>query len=700
MPRTLRLRASPTDPSDETSLIVQLWVSRLLLDLRGHRQLITSGCFSDDDVARNISLGKWIDSPRREFNRRTALKDLQTWGRSIERKARKAQIPSPLKENVSRLAVQAGLSAADQRILEFVVMLQTQQFLADAGAQVGSLTNKRVNHLLSVVLGLPPAEITQSLHRTGVLVSSGLIEIKATTSSLSEKLETVTSEFAAQISTSISDPIDLLRDVVGPSLPATLKMEAFDHIASALAVVLPLLRHALVTKRAGVNVFIYGRSGTGKSELARSLAEAVNALLYEVSSEDRQGVSVSGNVRLNSFGAAQCFLRKSKAIVLFDEAEDVFGTNDGLFSLFQPPSAALERKAWINRLLETNPVPAIWLSNSASGLDPAFVRRFDVVFELPVPPLRRRAQIIEGLCADLIDKDMVARLAESEVLAPAVVARAVEVVRTVRNDLKKSDVPAAVELLISNTLEAQGHAPIHARALSSTGGLYDPRYTTADADLIEITEGLRRARQGRICLYGPPGTGKTAFGQWLAVQLEMPLETKRASDLMSKYVGDNEKNVARAFSGARRRRSILMIDEVDGFLQDRRRSSTSWGLSLVNEMLTQIEAFPGIFIGTTNLIDSLDQASLRRFDLKVHFDYLTQGQAGSLLESHCAGLGLTAPLAAEKQQLSMLQVLTPGDFATVARQSRMRPIGNTAAFISRLETECNLKEGFARRIGF
>lgn len=109
------------------------------------------------------------------------------------------------------------------------------------------------------------------------------------------------------------------------------------------------------------------------------------------------------------------------------------------------------------------------------------------------------------------------------------------------------------------------------------------------ASLQEVAAGLVKSKTGRLCLYGPPGTGKTAFGQWLAETMGVPLLVKRASDLMSMWVGENEKNIAAAFRQAKNDGALLLIDEVDSFLQDRRGAKARWESSLVNEMLTQNE---------------------------------------------------------------------------------------------------------------
>ena len=62
---------------------------------------------------------------------------------------------------------------------------------------------------------------------------------------------------------------------------------------------------------------------------------------------------------------------------------------------------------------------------------------------------------------------------------------------------------------------------------------------------------------------------------------------------------------------------------------------------MVNEMLTQMESYSGVFIATTNLMQGLDQAALRRFDLKVKFDFLASEQASELLSRYCEKMNLT-----------------------------------------------------------
>jgi SpoVK/Ycf46/Vps4 family AAA+-type ATPase len=449
-------------------------------------------------------------------------------------------------------------------------------------------------------------------------------------------------------------------------------------------------------QRKGVNLLIHGDPGTGKTELARLLAREIGIELIDVASEDEEGFPIQGGDRLRALRAAQNILEQGDSLILFDEASDIFD-DGGFFN----QATADKVKGWLNHQLGANPVPVIWITNSIESIDPAFIRRFDIVQEISVPPRSRRAEIIKTYSGNRLADATVTRLAEIDVLSPAVCQRAIKVAECVMDGEQTQNMKNVVEHLIVETIKAQGHGPIRKSHCHDSSDHFDLSYLACDADLHNITEGISRSKSARLCLYGPPGTGKTAYGHWLSRQIDMPFHAKQASDLISPWIGQTEKNLDRIFREAEHDGAVLLLDEIDGFLQDRRGMQHSWELTQVNEALVQLENYSGVFIASTNLIERLDQAALRRFDLKIHFHYLRPEQAWKMFLDYCELLQLGKPQASIEQRIRKIENLTPGDFAVVLRRSRFQNIESPMHFAEALENECSLKEdGKKRTIGF
>lgn len=694
----LRFKPAASGKTYEINNLIRLWLLRLLVPLGGHREFLNSHSFGNDSLAEILGLGDWVDNNKKEFNPQLLRSELRHMHREAERTLCHATPSKRLSKNIARISSLVGMTDTDCRILEFTVYVHCERLLDDTADCLGNLSSVSVHHVLAVLLDLPEKEIRTSLSPNGVLARSGLVTIdRDGTGVLRNKLNLLSDRFADSILDVDADPLTLLRDIVISSKAPHLALEDFGHISQTLTILLAYLRHALTIKKSGVNIFLYGPPGTGKSELARILARKMECELFEIASECNDGNPISSVERLRAFRAAQCFFAQNQTLLLFDEIEDIFGNGN----IFEQTSAAPSRKAWINRILEENAVPTIWISNSVHGIDQAFIRRFDMVIEMPVPPKRQRERIIRKSCNEMLPAESIRRIAENNKIAPAIISRAVSVVNCIQTELEKQDISKAIEHLISNTIEAQGHQPLKLGDTDRLPDIYDPAFIHVETDLVSVADGLAQTKSGRLCLYGPPGTGKTAFGRWLADRLDMPLYMKRGSDLLSMWVGGTEQNIASAFQEAKQDGALLLIDEVDSFLQDRRHAQKSWEVTAVNEMLTQMESFPGVFVASTNLMGQLDQASLRRFDLKLKFDYLLPEQAWTLFERQCAALEIPVPAPSLKVTLARLSILTPGDFAAVVRQDRFRPIKTPAIFLSALEQECLVKEnGHRNIIGF
>jgi SpoVK/Ycf46/Vps4 family AAA+-type ATPase len=205
-------------------------------------------------------------------------------------------------------------------------------------------------------------------------------------------------------------------------------------------------------------------------------------------------------------------------------------------------------------------------------------------------------------------------------------------------------------------------------------------------------EALKARGHGSLCFYGAPGTGKTALGEHIAAALEKPLIIKQASDLMSKYVGETEQQMAAMFREAESEKAVLLLDEADSFLQDRRGAQRTYEVTEVNEMLQGMERYNGIFVCTTNLLDRLDQAALRRFTFKIKFKPLTPEQREKMFEVEALAGDATLFTAAIRARLALMDQLCPGDFAAVKRQSVILDTELGALeFLEQLEAEHRIK---------
>lgn len=691
-----------------------LWIMRTLVPLGGHRRFVLENHYESDELALVLGLTDAdnaciyqlsvlrdldIHEQDSDFNRKVVMSNLRQLHKQAECRKGGLSQSSVMQSNLTKLSCLVKLNAIERQLLAFALTVQTSRPLNLALNLLGELSVSDSIFTLANILKLPGSDVRRALSPRGILARSGLLAMSTYGLNwLTGRLELLTAEFAERMTSCVEPPIELLRDTVATCTPAQLKISDYDHLGLSLQLLKRYLRQATKLSSPGVNVLIYGQPGTGKSELVRVLARNAGCDLYEVSTMGSDEEPIAGRDRLKALRAAQIFLSKRKSVLLFDEVEDVF--NDGGF---MGVSTAQARKGWLNRSLETNEVPTLWVTNNIQCMDPAFIRRFDISLEVDIPPPEKRKKIVARHCEQWIDAKGLAQLAGCEAAAPAIITRASKVVAAIVQTAPEMGSTSGESLLtlVENTLQAQGHSGLN---LSSGNGLpdhYRTDFINCNTDLKQLAVGIKKQPQVRACLYGPPGTGKSAYAQWLAKVLGCPIHVKRSSDLIGMYVGETEKNIATAFDQAEGDGAILLIDEVDGFLQDRRQSRAVWETTAVNEMLTQMETFDGIFIATTNLMEGLDQASFRRFDLKLKFDYLQPAQSWKLLVQTCKGLGLNKPASNLKSRLQRLDRLTPGDFALLARQQRFSPAVSAQDLLHRLSDEQKLKtDAVPRKMGF
>jgi SpoVK/Ycf46/Vps4 family AAA+-type ATPase len=157
------------------------------------------------------------------------------------------------------------------------------------------------------------------------------------------------------------------------------------------------------------------------------------------------------------------------------------------------------------------------------------------------------------------------------------------------------------------------------------------------------------------------------------------------------------------FAEADAEKAVLLLDEADSYLQDRRGAQRTYEVTEVNEMLQQMEHFQGIFICTTNLLDRIDQAALRRFTFKIKFKPLKSEQRELMFVTEALKGDPALLTPALGARLAKLEQLCPGDFASVKRQCDILASDFSAEeFLEQLEAEHRIKPEVreSRGVGF
>lgn len=687
----MSMLATGTAPKgqDRPDHLLRLWILRILVDLQGDHSFVRDGGFRSDKLATFLGLGKWHDCSSEDFDQRLIKRELASMLANFNTDE-VDRTESPLEVNLSRLSSQFALNETDIQILRFAILLPTEKLLNSAADCLGSLPTAQLPQVLSTVLDIDIVSVKHALYETGKLQQCGLLTIDKETYSLENKFDFISTDFTDDMTSGVRDPMYFLRASIRRSAASETSLGDYAHVSQQLDVITSYMSTALEQYKQGVNLLIYGPPGSGKTELAKALGEAMQATVFEVAECDTHGQPMSSTHRLKAFKSVQPLIRDKRSLLLFDEVGDVLGTASDSSKNNQLS------KAWINKMLEGNSTPAIWIMNCIWGLDPAYARRFDMVLELDVAPKSLRHKMVNEHFGDNLSAGQIDALANSNKITAGVLSKTANVFNSVTTSIADKDKGQAVEYLVNSTLALQGHDEISMTHTSALPAYYSTEYIETDLDLQVLKQGVQRHGSARICLYGPPGTGKTAFGRYLAGELDKPLLVKKASDLISMWVGATEQNMRDAFKEAEQDKAVLLIDEVDSFLQDRRGAKNSWEVTAVNEMLTQMESYHGVFIATTNLVDSMDQAALRRFDLKAKLDFLSPVKAKHLFMEFAKQLGI----AVGTDDLPELVNMTPGDIAAVERRHRFYPFSNCDELLQALQEEVDLKQGARHPIGF
>ncbi|OUS14709.1 hypothetical protein A9Q88_12955 [Gammaproteobacteria bacterium 50_400_T64] len=686
--KPLNANYTPEQPSTEVlhKSQIMIWILRIFLDLNCYRQVGRG--FRPDAQLYVGYLGIQRDSGESDEDIFVPIR-LASKLRELESSV--AEIKGVFSENIKNLGSAFSLSRVEEELLEFLLLRSKCEELDEALDLLGErLTRGDIIEALAVILNRPKAALTQAVDPDSMLFKSGLIRMTSSADSLGNKLKPYY-RLGDCLSVPHQDKHRFIEQFVKQAKPPLLSPENFNDYRGEYDLIKSYLKSVVKARTVGSNILIYGLPGIGKTQLVHTLCRDIGVDLFEVESVDSDNEALVGSSRLSAFLLSQQLLEKRKStVLLFDEMEDVFPRSDNIWG--RESRASNSKKGWFNQQLETNIVPVFWSANHVDHINPAYIRRFDIVINLRSMSAGARRKLIEMACQKngLRKGDWVGAASENRHLSPALISKVTQVMAQV-NVEGDDEERVLFENLANGALSAMGHPVLNLPKNNNTLALpYSIDLINTNVEMGSLIKGLKRRGEGRLLCYGAPGTGKTAFALHLADALNKPLCQFRASDILGKYVGMTERNLANAFKKSKDEGAIMLLDEVDSLLRSRVSASHSWEVTQVNELLVQMEEFDGVLLACTNHRNMLDGAAARRFDLKIEFNYLEPEKAWGFFQSIFKKykLAFGRNKASVEERMLKFNYLTPGDFKTVVRRLSLTDDGITAlGLVDGLEDE-------------
>lgn len=606
-------------------------------------------------------------------NKREGLLRGEAYLQKLQKKLRRRCRPGVFEKRLENVAALLRLSPAEKEVLGVLTRIKLDEDFDDFNRMVCGRNNKLKDNL-AFFLNFGRAKTESLIDHNSRLKKLGLAETEyngdISASDLAGKL----------LSQNLRTPADVKDFLLGRPQSATLDWEDFSYLPER-DYCAKILQKAAAAKIKGVNLLFYGEPGTGKTEFAKALAVRAGANLYAVGENGEKD-----NSRKESLELAFSLLESDRnSCLLVDEADDFLESSHPFFK-----NKEKNDKLYVNRLLENNRTPAIWIVNSIADTDRAYLRRFTHAVHFRRPDLQVRTNMWQRSLREYnlpADRQTAAEFAGRYRLSPSFIVTAVKSAKLAGGGL--DDVHRSLSSLEKAFNNGRQPAEKKKNAVA-----FNPQLLNTDTDLQLLAERIAGLPQRNfsLCLYGASGTGKSAYAEYLAEKLEMPVLKKRCSDLLSMWVGGSEANIAEAFAEGRENRAVLVFDEADSFLSSRQSADHSWEVTKVNEMLTQMESYPYPFVCTTNLMEFLDEACLRRFTFKVAYDYLTPQQS-ALAFKHFFDM--------EDVPLERLDRLAPGDFVVVKQKATILGLAqNREELLKMLENERKNRIPVKRKIGF
>lgn len=479
-------------------------------------------------------------------------------------------------------------------------------------------------------------------------------------------------------------------------------LESFDVPEISKNIILGLLKSDTPCK-----ILLYGKAGAGKTEFAKSLIQASgNGIATPVFQEDNEDEN-----KFKKCAMAEFISHKLGKVVLIDECDNIISSRFGF--LYRKNTD----KGDINKSLDLMKGKSIWITNSIDTIEDSTLRRFTYSVEFEgLSKVQKMTSLKTALSATEFSEKINAEELYSRLdrysLSTAGIALAVNSANIVAKNSASGEIFKTIEAVAkSQSILLNGKAPEKVSRYKPDTH-FDSTIINMDIPYGQLMNTLKNYDKKlkdklvncpmNLIFAGVAGSGKTELAKHIAYTFDKKIVLKNMSDLQSMLVGETEKNIARAFSEAEKEEAILVIDEADSLFIDRQTANRSWEVSQTNEILAQMENYRGIFICSTNLLENIDSAAMRRFQKKITFGYLEMEARKKLFRSYF--LTAETELSADTIfELEYINNLIAGDFKNIYQQIQFDDISHSQNdFIEMLKRETMFKKNSPamNRIGF
>ncbi len=637
-PANLELVSTPSvDPALRTALC-RRWLATACAHMRRRLQMATQ-------VRQAIAAG--LTREEAQLSVESTLADVQRLGReldTVQTEAVEGQIVLPIEVLVD----QAKLDAIDRDMLILAVAPHVDVEIRDAVARFNDnlLANYVDVRLCLEFLSDDPVErlaLRSRFASGGQLLRGRVITLERTRDASGDNLLAYEVVPAPRVMQLLLGEVGLLDSAMEDMARFERPEVTLDDVVLPEGVLTPLLSlletHVARGRRAGDSPFalpaglaveISGPPGTGKSLLVRALANKLGRPLLELDAQRLQDMPDEVFRRTLLSGLDQA--RLGGAVLVLDQVDGLLGKQS-------------QRVGEVQVMLQRHPGIVMLTSRNSGELDSNLDRFVVQRLVLETPGATEREKLFamhlpEGVA--FAEDCSVTELAGIYAFPGALIRNAVQVAVNRAYAVNPTS-PEITHDILRKACHEQIRASLDEYAVRKQVHLSLKDLILPEDTMDDIQELFTAAKyrghvlhnwgfnkkmstgKGLVALFsGEPGTGKTLCCTILANELDLQLFQISIPRVVSKWIGETEKNIEKIFETARANHGMLLFDEADSLFAKRTKVESSvdrYSNMATNMLLQEIENFEGIVVLTTNIEKNMDDAFKRRIQFKVHFPF-------------------------------------------------------------------------------